>query len=135
MKKYWELEELENEVFLRRPFWIFKSAILNFFFFCFISGKNPALLYEVTFSSALWMVFPESWKRSFAFFYAHDCTCNENRKHRSDKHATEQVSCEVSSNFEGIYFLASMNACIYFPCLSYIFEVKSSESETYLTFR
>ena len=23
MKKYWELAELENEVFLRRPFWIF----------------------------------------------------------------------------------------------------------------
>ena len=32
MKKYWELAELENEGFLRRPFWIFKSAILNFFF-------------------------------------------------------------------------------------------------------
>ena len=32
MKKYWELAELENEVYLRRPFWIFKSAILNFFF-------------------------------------------------------------------------------------------------------
>ena len=32
MKKYWELAELENEVFLRRPFWIFKSAILKFFF-------------------------------------------------------------------------------------------------------
>ena len=23
MKKYWEMAELENEVFLRRPFWIF----------------------------------------------------------------------------------------------------------------
>ena len=32
MKKYWELAELENEVFLRWPFWIFRSAILNFFF-------------------------------------------------------------------------------------------------------
>ena len=62
-------------------------------------------------------------------------TFNEKRKKISNKHAPEQVSCEVSPNFEGIYFLASMNACIYFPCLSYIFEVKSSESETYLTFR
>ena len=50
--------------FLSRPFWIF---------FCFISVKNPALLYEVSFSSALWMVFPESWKRSCPNFYAHDC--------------------------------------------------------------
>ena len=65
MKKYWELAELENEVFLRRPFWIF---------FCFISVKNTALLYEVSFFSVLWMVFPESWKRSCPNFYAHDCT-------------------------------------------------------------
>jgi hypothetical protein len=35
--------------------------------------KNPALLYEVSFFSALWMVFPESWKRKVADFYAHDC--------------------------------------------------------------
>ena len=48
-----------------------KSAILKFF--CFISVKNPALLYEVSFFSALWMVFPESWKRSCPNFYAHDC--------------------------------------------------------------
>ena len=54
----------------------------------------------------------------------------------SNKHAPEQVSCEVLPNFEGIYFLASwMLVGIYFPCLSYIFEVKSSETETYLTFR
>ena len=50
--------------FLSRPFWIF---------FCFISVKNPALLYEVSFFSALWMVFPESWKRSCPNFYANDC--------------------------------------------------------------
>ena len=50
--------------FLRRPFW---------FFFCFISVKNPALLYKVTFFSSLWMVFPESWRRSCSNFYAHDC--------------------------------------------------------------
>ena len=35
--------------------------------------KNPALLYEVSIFSALWMVFPESWKRSCPNFYAHDC--------------------------------------------------------------
>ena len=38
--------------------------------------KNPALLYEVSFFSALWIVFPESWKRSCPNFYAHDCTYN-----------------------------------------------------------
>ena len=53
--------------FLSRPFWIF---------FCFISVKNPAHLYEVSFFSALWMVFPESWKRRVADFYAHDCSYN-----------------------------------------------------------
>ena len=36
--------------------------------------KNPALLYEVSFFSALRIVFPESWKRSCPNFYAHDCT-------------------------------------------------------------
>ena len=41
-------------------------------FFCFISVKKPACLYEVSFFSALWMVFPESWKRSCPNFYAHD---------------------------------------------------------------
>ena len=60
-----------------RFFWgghfeFFKSAILNFF--CFISVKDPALLYEVTFFSALWMVFHKSWKRSCSNFYAHDCS-------------------------------------------------------------
>ena len=35
--------------------------------------KNPAHLYEVSFFSALWMVFPESWKRRAADFYAHHC--------------------------------------------------------------
>ena len=35
--------------------------------------KNAAHLYEVSFFSALWMVFPESWKRSCPNFYAHDC--------------------------------------------------------------
>jgi hypothetical protein len=35
--------------------------------------KNPAHSYEVSFFSALWMVFPESWKRRVADLYAHDC--------------------------------------------------------------
>ena len=43
MKKYWELAELENEFFLRRPFWIFKSAILNFFLLHFIEKCSPFL--------------------------------------------------------------------------------------------
>ena len=60
-----------------RFFWgghfeFFKSAIL-IFFFCFTFVKNPDLLYEVWIFSALWMVFPESWKRSCPNFYAHDC--------------------------------------------------------------
>ena len=50
----------------------FEASILNFF--CFISVKKAARLYEVLFFSALWMVFPESWKRSCPNFYAHDCT-------------------------------------------------------------
>ena len=59
-----------------RVFWgghfeISKSAIL--IFFRFISVKKVARLYEVSFFSALWMVFPESWKRSCPNFYAHDC--------------------------------------------------------------
>ena len=37
--------------------------------------KNLVILYEVSFFSALWMVFPESWKRIAADFYAHDCIC------------------------------------------------------------
>ena len=36
--------------------------------------KNPAYLYEVSFFSALSMVFPESWKRRVADFYAHHCS-------------------------------------------------------------
>ena len=38
-----------------------------------ISVRKPARLYEISFFSALWMVFPESWKRSCPNFYAHDC--------------------------------------------------------------
>ena len=34
---------------------------------------EPALLYEVSIFSALWMIFPESWKRSCPNFYANDC--------------------------------------------------------------
>ena len=59
-----------------RFFWgchfeFFKSAIL--IAFCFISVKKAAHFYEVSFFPALWMVFPESWKRRSPNFYAHDC--------------------------------------------------------------
>jgi hypothetical protein len=60
MKIYWELAELENEFF-----WVG-----HFDFFCFISLKKAAR----SFISALWMVFPESWKRSYPNFYTHNCT-------------------------------------------------------------
>ena len=46
-----------------------KSAILNFFLLHLCEKSSP----EVSFFSALWMVFPESWKRSCPNFYAHDC--------------------------------------------------------------
>ena len=36
--------------------------------------EKPARLYEVSVFSALWMVFPASWKRSCPNFNAHDCT-------------------------------------------------------------
>ena len=58
----------------------FKSAILNFFFqifffaFVFFQWKKLWFSYDVSFFSALWMVFPESWKRSCPNFYAHDCS-------------------------------------------------------------
>ena len=48
-----------------------QSAI--FIFLCIISVKRAARLYEVSFFFALWMVFPESWKRRVADFYAHHC--------------------------------------------------------------
>ena len=75
----WEFHEKILRIGEAGKWGFFEAAILNFLsqpfwiFFCFISVKIPALLYEVTFSSALLMVFPESWKRSFAIFYAHDC--------------------------------------------------------------
>ena len=67
----WVFFEVAILNFLSRQFWIF---------FCFISVKNPALLYEVSFFSALWMVFPESWKRSCPNFYAHDCISSVTNK-------------------------------------------------------
>ena len=42
--------------------------------------KNPALSYEVSFFSVLWMVFPESWKRICPNFYAHDCNWVQSKK-------------------------------------------------------
>ena len=61
----WAFFEAAILNFLGRPFWIF---------FCPISVKNPARLYEVKKNSALWMVFAESWKISCSNFYAHDCS-------------------------------------------------------------
>ena len=37
------------------------------------SGTRSGTRY-ISFISALWMFFPESWKRSCPNFYAHDCT-------------------------------------------------------------
>ena len=49
-----------------------KSAILNFF--ASSLWKIQPFYMRYHFFSALWMVFPESWKRSCPNFYAHDCT-------------------------------------------------------------
>ena len=51
-----------------------KSAIFNFFLFHFCEKSSP-FIWGIIFS-ALWMVFPESWKRSCQNFYAHDCKCS-----------------------------------------------------------
>ena len=62
----WEFHEKILRIGRAGKWGLFEAAILNFLsrpfwnFFCFIFVKNPALLYEVTFFSALWMVFPES---------------------------------------------------------------------------
>ena len=75
----WEFHEKILRIGGAGKWGFFEAAILNFLswpfwiFFCFISVKNPALLYEVSFFSALWMVFPESWTRRAADFYAHHC--------------------------------------------------------------
>ena len=52
--------------------WVF-FCVGHFVFFYFISVEKAAHSYEVSFISSLWMVFPESWKRSCLNFYAHDC--------------------------------------------------------------
>ena len=52
--------------------WVFfEAAILNFFFrfFCFISWKQAARSYEVSFISAIWMVSSESWKIFHFWFH------------------------------------------------------------------
>ena len=73
MKKYWELVELKNEFF-------FEATILNFlsqpfwFIFALSQWKKHPVYMRHHFFSALWMVFPESWKRSCLNFYAHDCS-------------------------------------------------------------
>ena len=74
----------------------FKSAILILkkrkkTTFCFISKQ--ARSYEVSFISALWMVFSESWKRLHPNWYAHDTNLQEkpeirhqNKEKQSEKH-------------------------------------------------
>ena len=57
----------ENFEFLSWPFWIF--SLLH------LIEKCSPFLWGIIFS-ALWMVFPESWKRSCQNFYAHDCKCS-----------------------------------------------------------
>ena len=72
MEKYWELAELEKEVFLRRPFWIFLVSHFDFFLLHLCEKSSP-FLWGIIFS-VLWMVFSESWKRSCPNFNAHVCT-------------------------------------------------------------
>ena len=50
------------------------------FFFCCISVKKGARLYEASFFSALLMFFPDSLKRSCPNFYADDCTFKKKSK-------------------------------------------------------
>ena len=64
-------EMKKNDVFLRQSFWIF---------FCCISVKKGARLYEASFFSALLMFFPDSLKRSCPNFYADDCTFKKKSK-------------------------------------------------------
>ena len=44
------------------------------FFFASSQWKKQTFHMRYHFFSTLWMVFPESWKRSCPNFYAHDCT-------------------------------------------------------------
>ena len=91
--------------FLSRPFWIF---------FCFISVKNPALLYEVSFFSALWMVFPESWKRSCPNFYAHDCRWNRQKNNWWQLHNSTLI---ITSRYKLMLFYAfKMAVAIAYLC-------------------
>ena len=53
-KKYWELAELENDIFWG-GYWIFQKKCIYMFFFS--QWKSPWLSYEVAFISALWMFF------------------------------------------------------------------------------
>ena len=79
--------------FLRRPFW---------FVFCFISVKKAACSYEVSFISALCMVFPESWKRSCPNFYAHDCSFLQ--MFWIAHHMVSQIPNPDSSHFHDIFY-------------------------------
>ena len=105
MKKYWELAELENKVFLRRPFWIFEVGHFEFFFASSLWKIQP--FYEISFFSALWMVFPESWKRSCPNFYAHDCTWKNFEK--------ANIWFEINMSCSSTIFLTLIMTNVYEP--------------------
>ena len=70
--------------------------------------KNPAHLYEVSFFSALWMVFPESWKRRVADFYAHDCIyifSRENSQHSESSNGPRRGLDLIALEFFNLFFI------------------------------
>ena len=86
---YQDYLNLESYKIISRTFWVLailalglkslkmthfefsESAILNFFLL-HLSEKSSPFILGIIFS-ALWMVFPQSCKRSCPNFYAHDC--------------------------------------------------------------
>ena len=113
MKKYWELAELENEVF-------FEAAILNLFF-CYISVKKAAHLYGVSFCSALWMVFPESWKRSSPNFYAHNCIWRTFSGQDYNRNAEPFTKIWINVNVRLVFFLPFEPSDLYLVMTRHIF--------------
>ena len=82
MKKYWELAELENELFFSRPFWIF----------CFIPIKTcQSLLFSKDFSKFWWLPgFPapnSTWLNICNTVYIHTFLY---RQGETDKHITNE---------------------------------------------
>ena len=66
MKKYWELVELENDIFWFVVIGVFKKKL-------FSEWKSVWLSYDVSFISALWMVSSDLLKRLHPT-YTHDCS-------------------------------------------------------------